>query len=536
MKINIATALSVLGALALAAGCSSSEDPSPGGSSAGDAGSSGDSGETGSGATGAAGSGATGGSSGKGGSGSGGKSDGSGGKGNTAGSTASGSGGLPPEVPPRAEPGTCGLDEPAFCEEFEEPKAGGRGGQIDDDVWAFSRYGHVGTQFFTRILATYEPEQVMPSVFCGQPFTGLRMPDDVAVCDGVGADGLTSTQLNEVYDDQGDFAFNSFRARQLFDFTDREGTITFDVDAKINPYNLGHGWWIEVFITEDTAPMPYHESPGVLSYPKNGIGFAFQGLNSCPEDKGGRSGTEVSRVFVTENWRIVHDFPGYDLEQGSESRCFKAEDRKLNRFKIVISQDKAEVWASDFDDPLNVRKLVTAEPLDLSFTRGYVHFQHSQYNARKDGDVTGVQTYRWDNIGFDGPTYAMPRSYEIADNDAPSANGEGRHYGYYLTDDDWLSVPIEDVDLSGANKATLSFSFFMPWNRGLVYRFNGGPEHTFIVPEYGSDGHILRGFAVDVPIEELVDGDNTIEMMATSMQDYQHEAVANMDLTIEAVE
>jgi hypothetical protein len=446
------------------------------------------------------------------------------------------SGGLPHEVPNRAEPGTCGLDAPAFCEEFAEPKGGGRGGQIDDAAWSFARYGHVGVQFFTRNLASREPDHEMPSVFCGKPFSGIRMPNDVAVCDGIGADGLLSKQLNEVYDDQGDFAFNSMRIRQLFDFTDREGTVVMDVDAKVNPFNLGHGWWIELFVTEDTTPLPYHEAPGVLSYPKNGLGFVFQGLNSCPASKGGRNGTEVSRVFVTKDYRIVHDYPGWDLSSAGDDRCIKVQDQKLNRFKFVISRNRAEVWGSDFDDATNLRLLTVAEPLDLSFTRGYVHLQHSQYNARKDGHVTGVQTYRWDNIGFDGPSYAMPRAYEIADNDAPSANGEGRHYGHYLTDHTWTKLPIRGVDTKGANKATLAFSFFIDVGRALRYRFNGGAERSFTVPEYGTGGHILRGFSVDVPVDDLVNGENTLELKVSAPQPYPHEAVANMELTVETVE
>src|SRR5262249_5676593 len=152
-------------------------------------------------------------------------------------------------------------------------------------------------------------------------------------CDGVGVDGTVSHQLNEVYDDQGDFAFNSMRIRQLFDFTDRAGTLVFDVDAKINPYNAGHGWWIEVFITDDAGPMPYHEAPGVLAFPKNGLGFAFQGLNNCPQ---GRTANQISRVFVFKDHQILHDYPGWDLTFDSDAaRCFKTADQKLNRFKLL---------------------------------------------------------------------------------------------------------------------------------------------------------------------------------------------------------
>ena len=84
-----------------------------------------------------------------------------------------------------------------------------------------------------------------------------------------------------IFDDQGDFAFNGMRIRQLFDFTDRTGTIVFDVDAKVNPDRRVRCWWVELFITDDPAPMPYHEAPGVIAFPKNGIGFCLPGLRSA---------------------------------------------------------------------------------------------------------------------------------------------------------------------------------------------------------------------------------------------------------------
>jgi len=165
-----------------------------------------------------------------------------------------GAGGLPPQVPPRAPAGSCGLDKPAFCEDFETPSPGGFGGDLDERVWSFARWGHETRQFFVRIPSSTETNRAISSTFCGKPFAGLMPPNDAVFCDGTGVDGLTSRQLNEVYDDQGDFALNSLRARQLFDFTDRTGTVVFDVDAKVNPLNVGHGWWVELWITDDTAP------------------------------------------------------------------------------------------------------------------------------------------------------------------------------------------------------------------------------------------------------------------------------------------
>lgn len=444
----------------------------------------------------------------------------------------SGSSSVPEEVPPRSPPGSCGLDKPAFCEDFEKPSPGGRGGDLDDSLWSFSRWGHETRQFFVRVPATQETDRSISSVFCGKAFSNLLMPNDVVICDGVGVDGLTSSQLNEVYDDQGDFAFNSMRSRQLFDFTGRTGTVVFDVDAKVNPYNLGHGWWIEFWITDDTAPMPYHEAPAVVSYPANGLGINFQGLNDCPQ---GREATTVSRVFVTKNHKIVHDYGGADLDHDSDAgRCVTTKDQKLNHFEIKVSKDQVEIWGSDFDDAKNAHRMAVAKILDLPFTRGYIHLQHSQYNAPKDGDVTRVQTYRWDNIGFDGPSYAPSRAYPGADNDEPDIDGSGGIlYGYLVGSTKGVSVPIKGVELKDATRAVLDLNTLnYAGARTVEYKVNGGPAHTFEVQNFDRPG--VRSFAVELVLSELKDGDNEVTFrMATPEKDNLEEYIGNVELTLE---
>jgi hypothetical protein len=446
----------------------------------------------------------------------------------TAGTTSAGSGNLPEVVPPRSPPGSCGLDKPAFCEDFEKPAAGGRGGDLDESVWAFSRWGHETRQHFVRIPARTDPEKLYPPFFCGKPLESQGFGNDVVSCDGTGVDGLTSRQLNEVYDDQGDFAFNSMMVRQLFDFTDRTGTIVFDVDAKVNPKNLGHGWWVEVWITEDQAPMPYHEAPGVLSYPRTGFGINLQGLNTCPQ---GREATEVSRAFVTKDFKILHDYPGWELSHESDTdRCIKTQDQKLNRFKLLVSKDHVELWGSHFDDPTNLHRMVTINTPDLPFTRGYVHLQHSQYNARKDGEVTGSQTYRWDNVGFDGPSYAIGAAFQAPDNDKGDIDGSGgRMYGHYLTDKQAIFLPIPAVKIGDATAATLNFNYLAYPDRGFIYNFNGGPDHTFTMPHFG-------GFAIDVPVGELKDGDNMLSLVAAPGQgdNDKEEVLGNIELSFQA--
>jgi hypothetical protein len=473
---------------------------------------------------GANGQGSTGGTNAHGGSASGGKNSGGKNSGGSAGSMT----GMPMEIPPRSPPGSCGLEKPAFCENFEKKSPGGRGGHLDESMWAFTRWGHQTRQHFVRNPASQDTERTIIALFCGKPFKGLLQPDDVQICDGTGVDGLTSGQLNEVYDDQGDFALNSFHSRQLFDFTDRTGTVVFDVDAKVNPMNLGHGWWVEFWITEDSAPAPYHEAPSVTSYPRAGVGINFQGLNDCPQ---GREATSIARVFVSKDYQIVHDYPGWELDLPSdEDRCITTADEKLNHFEIKVNKDQLEVWASDAGSMDNFHRLATAKMLDLSFTRGYVHFQHSAYNAPKDGDVTGVQTYRWDNIGFDGPSYAVPRVYDVPDNDEGDIDETGgRLYGYYFKSPEWISKTISDVDLTKAVGAQLDFNVMVYSKRTLQYRLNGGTVHDYQMQEYGRGG--LGTYSLPLELDELKDGDNTLDVRLKDPGDLE-EYFGNAELAI----
>jgi len=466
------------------------------------------------------------------------------GRNGVAGSSATGNGAggsyTPPTTTKRSPPGSCGIADPAFCEEFTTPDPGGPSGDLDEKRWSFARWGHETRQAFVRNpVSTIPGTMPEPAALCGKPFSNVPLEQDVAICDGIGVDGLVSAQLNEVYDDQGDFAINSNRARQLFDFTDRTGTIMFDVDAKVNPCNLGHGWWIELWVTKEPGPIPYHEAPGVLSYPENGFGINFQGLNTCPQ---GRNATEVASVFVSKDWKVLHSYPGWELQHDSDAdRCITVQDQKLNRFKILINKDQVEIWASNFDDPTNLHRLAVAKNLDLPFTRGYVHFQHSAYNARKDycenQTTTGVQTYRWDNIGFDGPSYPNPRGYPTANNTEPDIDGVGgKMYGYFVTEKDWTVLPIKGVDLTDAIAATMSYSVLGESPRTILFRLNGGAEHVYPIPALtdsaGGPRNGTRALTNDIPIGELVNGDNTIEFkLATPPSNTEY--VANVDLDVQ---
>jgi hypothetical protein len=431
------------------------------------------------------------------------------------------------------------MQQPAFCETFEKPHPGGRGGEIDEAEWSFSRHGHMQTEQLRRAPASSTengtPYSNTPT-FCGTTFNGLVPPNDVKLCDGTDGGGFLSKQLNEVFHDFGDFGINSMRIRQQFDFTGRKGTIVFDVDAKLNVGFEGHGWWNELWITEDPAPVPYHGAPTVGSFPRRGIGFqiAPRQLETC----GAPGFNEVGGYFITENYALVR-------EGNLNGKCFKSADKKLNRFKVIISTSAVEFWVSNADNPkLPPARVASVSGLNLKFSRGYVHFQHSQYNAAKANNASSSQTYRWDNIAFDGPAYPRPRGYDVPDElkNFESGGMVGKSVGYYLSDGGGITprtVTVPGVSLADALKAEFNFSISARRGETLRYRFNGNAWHDFQVPEnigqgddsQPGDATLLRAFTAPVALTELVAGDNKLEVTLAENSP-THTVIANMDLTI----
>jgi hypothetical protein len=439
-----------------------------------------------------------------------------------------------PSIPnlPVPAPGECGLASPAFCETFETPQPGGRGGDLDESSWGFTRFGHVFQDFWVRIPAQTYPEDAshrFPASFCGQPFSGVSPGEDVRFCPGTGVDGSASSQLNEVFDDQGDFGMSSLQIRQPFDFTDRTGTIVWDVDAKVNPIGLGHGWWIELWITEEPSPMPYYEEWKVLAFPKNGVGFAFVTGADCPS-------TEADWLNALDSVHVVSDYAPrssafFDaaFEHGSQ-RCFAVADGHLNHFELRISTDRAELWASDRDDLASFQLRDAIPNLGLSFSRGYVHLQHGQNDARKGG-ATPSQTFRWDNIGFDGPRHAAPRAYDIPDNDVPLAGGID--LGWSLNDHETRTYDFSGVELGDARAATLQLNLLSRRGQQLDYRFNAQTWRSFLVETATPEDALGRGLSIAVPLADLQSGTNTLELRMPDPAPDISESVANISLTVE---
>jgi hypothetical protein len=100
------------------------------------------------------------------------------------------------------------------------------------------------------------------------------------------------------------------------------------------------------------------------------------------------------------------------------------------------------------------------------------------------------------------------------------------------------TLPVKGVDTAGATKATFTFTMMVAMARSFQFSFNGHPFHALQVPDYGKQAVMsdsaLRGFAMDVPINELVSGDNSVAIKITGPATYSPDVVGNMELFLEA--
>jgi hypothetical protein len=481
-------------------------------------------------------------------------------------SAAAGGGGAPPAgagagAGPAGQPG-CGLDAAAFCETFDTPHPGGRGGEIDETRFAFSRYHR------DRIAAyTFPPESNIsaysnphgPPLLCGEPFSDVVPPNDVRVCGG---------HLEEMFNDAGGIPINSFMVRQPFDFTGRTGAVMFDVDAKRNDGWDGHGWWLEVWITEHPAPIPYHDAPTIQSSPRNAIGFQISAGDAFED----LTVATISGLAVVRDGEFVRDIlVSEDGSAGSEEldgAYFKVQDQALNRFRIELSQDEIRIFSSDHDAPDDLRLAAHATELGLTFSTGYVHFQHVHYNAGKTPTslcqcvndektaclpdcscamcadfpngffASQAQTYRWDNIAFDGPVHPAPRAYDVPDSLRDWSFPDGDVFvhrvdlGYHWPGPTDLApgrgtLELHDVDPTDAAHATFNFNAGAAASAEIRFRFNGGTWQSavFVAPD-PEPVDLLRTYSAAVPIADLRAGTNTVELESTA------DFYSNLDLTI----
>jgi hypothetical protein len=393
----------------------------------------------------------------------------------------------------------CGLAQAAFCDTFDAPSpngAGTRSGDLDGVVWGVSR----ATQTDNPSQGIVYGWQATQLNACGTTRT-VGPERDVVICNGLLAEAVNDGDASTIL---------AMYPRQPFDFAGRTGVVTFDVgDDSQGP----HAAWPAFALTDQPVPAPYQQASGISNLARNSFGFSLAG--PC-----GSGGLTVDSMYTTSNYVMTR-------QSFSVNGCIQPPSRamQLNRFQVRISQGSVQVWGSDAGST-SLRQLASGT-FSMPLTRGLIWIEDVHYNANKF-DTQGTHTFFWDNVGFDGPVLPRDLGFDILD--ATHSGTSGGNLGYVAPNSGNLQLQFQNVHgMANASAALLEFNWW-PWDtEAVTYSFNGHTAHTAPWP-YPSGPYTFTSqtIALPVPVNELVDGTNTLALHVSSVP----VSIANLDLIL----
>ena len=437
----------------------------------------------------------------------------------------------------------CGLEAAAFCETFGAPgSTQGRAGELDDGKWSAGR------------MAPHFPSNDGDAIAIGPAtISGCRagapakvFPDqDALICD---ATGTVPNKHLLVATAAQYYGQNSYRIRQPFDFGNRTGKIVFDAEAYMPNPLLG---WISLDVTEDPVNAPSFSIGGNgtsniegAMIPKNAFEIQFQ--HNC-------AGYTYTPSFGLSAINVFNNYVNTPLAPSSPV-CLAEQQGALSHFEILVSQTKIEVYGTPFSaDGVTFATpvLLHSAAVNLPFSRGYVQISVHNHATIKysDNNALDAWTARWGMVGFDGPIVDNRREYSIPDALTVSTVNTVS-VGYRVADaanGPATTHHFKGVDPNGVTSARLSVSaWYLSFGGGpldtymLQYRLNGGlwhnhslsPEELAMFAAQTTQGAMAE--MLDVPVSELVAGDNTLEFVTTNVpQGGAPPVVANIDLILE---
>jgi hypothetical protein len=465
--------------------------------------------------------------------------------------------------PPLPELGKPGCGFAAFCATFDAPASNkGRAGELDTAVWGGARTaGQLST---TRAVPI--GMAVIPACRPGMA-THVWPDQDTLICDP-SAD-VASHHLLVAAAAQ-NYGQNSYRIRQPFDFAGRTGKIVFD--AALNKLSPLHGW-VSLAITEEPMSAPGYAIRGNDEgsiIPRNAIEVHF--ANFGDHTRMAPRNVHIFREYVD----TVHEPP-----QASSAPSWRP--GKLNHYEFLISEQGVEVSVTPHSEDgvafaaAETRFKVNAA---IPFSRGYVHLtvhNHAIIKYTQPDAMTKLLdavVAQIDNVGFDGPVLARARDVEVPDSlvafhepleDPYNTENLGYDVGYAINDASKgpkQALPLRGVDLTNAKGARLAFSTWFdasagegraPASYAFRARVNGNRWHerklnpaevaflskgpTVVDPQGAplgdprSQGRLA--LMLDIPLDELVSGDNTLELVTANIPTGYPPLVCNVDLLLD---
>lgn len=289
------------------------------------------------------------------------------------------------------------------------------------------------------------------------------------------------------------------RPRVPFDFTNRTGTLQFEIDMP--PTNHIHGKWFELNLTKEIVADGGHFGDGQGGLYPNSVEFSMRGNNQ-------------GKISVNIN--------GSKREFSGNTQIVTPANVRVP-VVIKVSKNSAEMF-------VNGKSVVQASGFDLSFTKGWWNITHRNYFSNRQVELGGispvpVQLSHWETFQFDGP----PGSYspKIERKMQPNCYNDSIAYTTFSGD-------IYNCQNTSAFNFTINDITKV---RSAFLMFNGGENSTgsFTV---NSSTYPLPAKLVDccyaavsrsfnIPLSTLKSGDNTINFGSNSFKAVQVELIYN---------
>ena len=275
----------------------------------------------------------------------------------------------------------------------------------------------------------------MTSGACGSQAIKTIADNDISVtCPG--APGLVETTNDGSGNGStgGTLSILAAYPRQPFDIAGRTGTVKFDATDDTEG---SHGAWPTFVYTDQPVPAPYGILPPQACSPpsptcatnadnaRNSVGVNFDGI--------GGGGANQNCVGVGDIW-ITRNYTAQELNLNSDDGCVALStiETGMDHFKVQISSSSIHVYGESYNGSSYVLLAAAAFGANgnpaLPLTRGLTWMEDVHYNADKfsnfpggDGGVydQALNSFEWDNFGFDGPVLPRDAAYDVPDNTTP---------------------------------------------------------------------------------------------------------------------
>ncbi len=250
----------------------------------------------------------------------------------------------------------------------------GRAGELDPKKWAGSR---VQPQFPTAYGASGVRHATIPH--CRDGVGTEVFPDsDALICDP--NDTIASNHLLVAVGAQ-NYGQNSYRIRQPFDFAQRTGSWCSMRMARTCRSMAGCRWRSPKIRSLPRGSTRELGMTKAIRYPRMPSRFSFN--SKC-------DGTAVVPSVGLRFNAVYKDYQA-TLLQPKSLICMTTSPGHLNHFEVTLSQNKIEVFGTDYSDDgkaFGEPRLMYSSDIDLPFTRGNVNITTHNHATMKYSNET----------------------------------------------------------------------------------------------------------------------------------------------------